>query len=76
MNKNKETLAIKLNLEFDEIINPFSEEILSSMEQDDLLGGVVINIVCPCPTIINIVCPICPPPTTQPTTTPPYWGWW
>ena len=39
MNKNKEMLAIKLNLEFDEVVDLFSEETLSSMEQDDLLGG-------------------------------------
>ena len=48
MNKNKEMLAIKLNLEFDEVVSLFSEETLSSMEQDELLGGVTNAHQCYC----------------------------
>ena len=60
MNKNKEALAIKLNLEFDEVVSLFSEETLSSMEQDDLLGGGNTyntgNCVagCDCGTTVNV----------------------
>ena len=82
MEKSKEALAIKLNLEFDEVVSLFSEETLSSMEQEDLLGGNGgTQIICPnirlfCPTQAGIcvgnhtgVCATLPPlhsPTPEP----------
>ena len=78
MNKSKEALAIKLNLEFDEVVDLFSEETLSSMEQDDLLGG--LQLFCVSCTLFGKCFGNCvevnptPAPTDSPTdspTTPP-----
>ena len=86
MDKKKEALAIKLNLEFDEVVDLFSEETLSSMEQDDLLGG--LQLFCQDCTIFGncfgscIVINPTPAPTSAPTepptappTTPHPAGW-
>lgn len=65
MEKSKVKLAIKMNLEFDEIVDLFSEETLSSMEQGDICGGgtdgnkngICINVVqCHCTPTNGIVC--------------------
>ena len=70
MEKSKEALAIKLNLEFDEVVSLFSEETLSSMEQEDLLGGSGWNIVCNGCYLFNRNCRTCTPAPTTPLHSP------